>query len=82
MDAPSLPEGAQVWTVQPLLLSGKLYQYLADLNDQAQARLEVIIRQMQSNEGVDEKVKAMDQMLWVGRMNNIRQRAKEMRWMN
>ena len=60
-----------------LFLSGKLYQYLADLNDQAQARLEVIIRQMQSNEVVDEKVKAMDQMLWVGRMNNIRQRAEE-----
>ena len=60
-----------------LFLSGKLYQFLADLNDQAQARLEVIIRQMQSNEAVDEKVKAMDQMLWVGRMNNIRQRAEE-----
>lgn len=60
-----------------LILSGRLYRYLADLNDQAQARLEVIIRQMQSSEGVDEKMKAMDQMLWVGRMNNIRQRAKE-----
>ena len=60
-----------------LILSGRLYRYLADLNDQAQARLEVIIRQMQSSEGVDEKMKAMDQMLWVGRMNNIRQRAEE-----
>ena len=60
-----------------LFLSGKLYQYLADLNDQTQARLEVIIRQMQCSEGVDEKMKAMDQMLWVGRMNNIRQRAEE-----
>lgn len=59
------------------ILSGRLYRYLADLNDQAQARLEVIIRQMQSSEGVDEKMKAMDQMLWVGRMNNIRQRAEE-----
>lgn len=60
-----------------LILSWRLYRYLADLNDQAQARLEVIIRQMQSSEGVDEKMKAMDQMLWVGRMNNIRQRAEE-----
>ena len=60
-----------------LILSWRLYRYLADLNDQAQSRLEVIIRQMQSSEGVDEKMKAMDQMLWVGRMNNIRQRAEE-----
>ena len=60
-----------------LILSGMLYRHLAELNDQAQARLEVIIRQMQHSEGVDEKMKAMDQMLWVGRMNNIRQRAEE-----
>ena len=60
-----------------LILSGKLYQYLTDLNEQAQACLETIIRQMQHSEGVDEKMKAMDQMLWVGRMNNIRQRAEE-----
>ena len=60
-----------------LILSGRLYRHLAELNDQAQARLGVIIRQMQHSEGVDEKMKAMDQMLWVGRMNNIRQRAEE-----
>ena len=60
-----------------LILSGKLHRYLADMNDQAQARLEVIIRQMQHSESVDEKMKAQDQMLWVGRMNNIRHRAEE-----
>lgn len=60
-----------------LILSGKLYRHLAELNDQAQARLEVIIRQMQRSEGVDEKMKAQDQMLWVGRMNSIRDRAEE-----
>ena len=60
-----------------LLLSGKLYQTLAELNEQAQARLEVIIRQMQCSEGVDERMKAQDQMLWVGRMNSIRNRAEE-----
>ena len=60
-----------------LILSGKLYHHLAELNDLAQARLEVVIRQMHSSEGVDESMKAQDQMLWVGRMNNIRQRAEE-----
>ena len=60
-----------------LLLSGMLYRHLAELNDQAQARLEVIIRQMQRSEGVDERMKAQDQMLWVGRMNSIRERAEE-----
>ena len=60
-----------------LILSGKLYQTLAELNEQAQARLKVIIRQMQCSEGVDERMKAQDQMLWVGRMNSIRNRAEE-----
>ena len=60
-----------------LILSGRLYRHLAELNDQAQARLEAIIRQMQRSEGVDERMKAQDQMLWVGRMNSIRDRAEE-----
>lgn len=60
-----------------LILSGRLYRDLADLNEQAQARLEVIIQQMQRSEGVDERMKAQDQMLWVGRMNSIRERAEE-----
>ena len=60
-----------------LILSGKLYRHLAELNDQAQARLEVIIQQMQRSEGVDERMKAQDQMLWAGRMNGIRQKAEE-----
>ncbi|MBR3018905.1 MAG: TnpV protein, partial [Clostridia bacterium] len=60
-----------------LILSGKLYRQLAELNDQAQARLEAIIRQMQRSEGVDERMKEQDQMLWVGRMNSIRERAEE-----
>lgn len=60
-----------------LILSGRLYHDLADLNEQAQARLEVIIQQMQHSEGVDERMKAQDQILWVRRMNNIRVRAEE-----
>ncbi len=60
-----------------LILSGELNRFLADLNEQAQTRLEVIVRQLQNSEGVDEKMKTQDQMAWVGRMNNIRQRAEE-----
>ncbi len=60
-----------------LCLSGELWTYLADLNEQAQNRLELIIRQMAASEGVTEDLKAADQMAWVGAMNNIRNRAEE-----
>ena len=60
-----------------LLLSGKLWTYLADLNEQAQDRLERIIDQMKTAEGVTEELKAADPMAWVGAMNNIRNRAEE-----
>ncbi len=59
------------------VVKGKLGTYLADINEQAQDRLTVLIRNMKEIEGVDEKMKAQDQMRWVGRMNNIRQRAEE-----
>ncbi len=60
-----------------LCLSGELWTYLADLNEQAQNRLELIIKQMAASEGVTEDMKAADQMVWVGAMNNIRNRAEE-----
>ena len=60
-----------------LLLSGKLWTYLADLNEQAQDRLERMIDQMKMAEGVTEELKAADPMAWVGAMNNIRNRAEE-----
>ena len=60
-----------------LLLSGKLWTYLADLNEQAQDRLERMIDQMKMAEGVTEEWKAADPMAWVGAMNNIRNRAEE-----
>ena len=60
-----------------LCLSGKLWTYLADLNEQAQNRFERIIEQMKSAEGVTESMKAADQMAWVGAMNSIRNRAEE-----
>ncbi len=60
-----------------LILSGKLWTYLADLNEQAQDRLDRIIEQMKTAEGVTEGLKAADPMAWVGAMNNIRNRAEE-----
>ena len=60
-----------------LILSGKLWTYLADLNEQAQNRLDYIIVQMKETEGVTEELKARDQMAWVIAMNSIRNRAEE-----
>ena len=60
-----------------LILSGQLWTYLADLNEQVQERLSLIIEQMQETEGVTEELKAADQMAWVGAMNSIRNRAEE-----
>ena len=60
-----------------LILSGTLWTYLADLNEQAQARMEMLIEQMKTAEGVTESLKATDPMAWVQRMNSIRARAEE-----
>ena len=60
-----------------LCLSGELWTYLADLNEQAQNRLKLIIKQMAASEGVTENLKATTQMAWVGTMNNIRNSAAE-----
>ncbi len=60
-----------------LILTGKLWTYLADLNEQAEERLDLIIEQMKAAEGVTEELKAQNQLEWVGRMNNIRNRAGE-----
>ena len=60
-----------------LILTGTLWTYLADLNEQAEERLNLIIEQMKAAEGVTEELKARNQLEWVGRMNNIRNRAEE-----
>ena len=60
-----------------LVLSGQLWTYLADLNEQAQERLSLIIKQIKASEGVTEKLKVTDQMAWIGSMNSIRNRAEE-----
>ena len=60
-----------------LVLSGNLWIYLSDLNDQAQQRMETLITQMQSAEGITETLKAADPTAWVQRMNSITARAEE-----
>lgn len=60
-----------------LVLSGKLWTYLADLNEQAQNRLDCIIDQMKAAEGITEKLKAQNQIEWVRAMNSIRSWAEE-----
>ena len=60
-----------------LILTGKLWTYLSDLNEQAQNRLDCIIAQMKKTEGITEELKARDQMAWVRAMNSIRNRAEE-----
>ena len=60
-----------------LLTTGKLNDYLADLNEQAEAMFSRLVKQLSEKEGVTEALKAENQMLWVGRMNNIRSAAME-----
>ena len=60
-----------------LLISGKLNDYLADLNEQAEAMFSRLVKQLSEKEGITEALKAENQMLWVQRMNNIRSAAME-----
>lgn len=60
-----------------MLLSGTLWPHLQEINTQAEQMEERLIAQMKTAESVTESLKASDQMEWVRRMNNIRQRAKE-----
>ena len=60
-----------------LLTTGKLNGYLADIDKQAEEMLFRLVKQMAEREGVTEQLKADNQMEWVARMNNIRQRATE-----
>lgn len=60
-----------------LLLAGRLWTYLADLNEQAQNRLDTIMEQMKAAEGITEELKAHEQIAWVRAVNNIRNRVEE-----
>ena len=60
-----------------LLLSGKLYEHLAEIDTCCAERMDRMVRQMAEAEGISEGLKARDQLAWVGRMNGIWQRADE-----
>ena len=62
---------------QALLLSGRLNSYLVDIDAQAEEQMELIVQQMAEREGVNEELKATNQIEWVRRMNNIRSRVEE-----
>ncbi len=60
-----------------LVLECKLNRYLADINKQTEEMFDVLIKQFKQAEGITEQLKAENQLEWVRRMNNIRQRANE-----
>ena len=69
-------ESTASWSTSDLVLSGKLYGYLADIDTQAQTARPAC-NAAGRKESVDEHLKAQDQLAWVGAMNNIRNRAEE-----
>ena len=60
-----------------LLLSGKLNSYLAEIDNRATEMFDRLVKQLAEKEGITEQLKALDQMTWVQRMNNIRNAAEE-----
>jgi len=64
-------------TYTNLILSGKLWKHLSNIDTICNERMDFLIAAMAKQEGVTESLKASDQMEWVGRMNNIRNRAEE-----
>ena len=60
-----------------LLLKGKLKEHLLMVQEQAEQRMEVLTEQMKESQGVTEQLKSDNQMLWVQKMNNIRQSVEE-----
>ena len=64
-------------TYTTMLLEGKLNNYLADIDKQAQEPLETLVEQIKQTEGITEQLKAENALKWVQKMNNIRHRAEE-----
>ena len=64
-------------TYTNLLTTGRLYDYLKNIDAQANEQLELLIQQLAETEGITEHLKAEDQMEWVRQMNSIRVRAEE-----
>ena len=63
--------------VNVMRMNNTLKQYLREVDEQAEEMLFQLVKQMAKDEGVDEAMKCRDQLYWVGRMNNIRNRAGE-----
>ena len=61
-----------------LVLSGTLWTYLTDINEQAQQRMEVLVKQMMKLEGITEELKDRDQMEWVSKLGDIQDLATEL----
>ena len=61
-----------------MMLEGTLKEHCLTIQQQAEERMDVLIKQMSQEQGGDEKLKALDQMKWVRMMNNIRASAEEM----
>ena len=64
-------------TYTSLLLTGKLWKHLTDIDTACHERMDFLISAMAKRDGVTEALKSANQMEWVGRMNNIRNRAEE-----
>ena len=64
-------------TYTSLLLTGKLWKHLAEIDAACNERMDTLVSAMAEREGVTEALKASDRMEWVGRMNNIRERVTE-----
>ena len=60
-----------------LICNLTLHTHLADIDEQARDMFDTLVEQMKKSEGITEALKEQDQMEWVGRMNNIRERANE-----
>ena len=60
-----------------LLLNGELIKHLNEVDDTANQRMDLLTLQMKEQQGVNEALKARDQMAWVGAMNNIHNAAEE-----
>ena len=64
-------------TYSDLVLNGKLFNYLADIDTQARNKLDLLVTQLAEKEDINEQMKAQNQLAWVRAMNNIRNRAEE-----
>ena len=60
-----------------LMMEGKLYQHLAEIDEAAKSRMDILLPQYMRSAGVTEELKAADQMIWVGLMNTLKAQIEE-----